>query len=318
MKIAVYDPLKAFTPFIEHLGKSHEVTYIDIPVSLDELRWQHISNDIVWYEFCDEVFHRSIAHPKECVLVNRLHSYELFTDVPGKADWGKVDLLVASSREVKSLLESKREIIDFPPIRVLANGPDLDKIKPPDDKQYGKNIAVVGALNYKKNLPLAVYCLERLKGHGYTMHFIGESQDLRFDYYLKHMVKNLGLENDAFFHGGMPHEDVMLALQNCDYILSTSLYESFGQGIMEGIASGCLPLLHDFPGAKERFGELFPCFFNVPQEFRGMTVFYENMPNKTKQDIAASNIEAIKQYELKVQFAALDSIIEEAGGMIGG
>lgn len=312
MKIAVYDPLKAFTPFVNYLGMSHEVTYIDIPVALDELRYQHIVNDIVWYEFCDDVFRRAVTHPKECVIVNRLHSYELFTDVPGTVDWEKVDILVASSDEVKALLEKKRDVISFPPISVLANGPDLEQIKMPAEKTYGKRIAMIGNINYKKNYPLAIYCMDAIRGEGYELHVFGQSQDLRFDFYLKHLVKELELEDCVFFHGGVPHDELMQIMQGMDYILSTSLYESFGQGIMEGVASGCLPMIHNFPGAQERFGGLFSCLFDVPKSCANGFRWYSAMSDNTRRLIASGNRMAIEKYSLDKQYVALDNILAEA------
>lgn len=311
MKLAIYDPLKAFTPFLEHIGKSHEVTWIDIPVALDELRWQHIHNDVVWYEFTDEVFARATQMPKECKIVNRLHSYELFTDIFNKVNWDNADILCASSDYVKDLLEAKRRDIDFPPIVALANGPNLNSMTIPDGKVYNKKIAVVGRINYKKNLPLAIYCLDAVRDLGYEMHFIGGSQDRRFDFYLKHLVTTLGLQGQAFFHGEIPYRDVPEALSDMGYILSSSLFESFGQSIMEGIAMGCLPIIHDFPGSKGRFSEMGDIFFLTPNEFVRVMDTHDKLSLDEKNQRALHNREVIAKCDLNTQNKILDKVLAD-------
>lgn len=317
MKLAIYDPLKAFTPFLEHIGKSHEVTWIDIPVALDELRWQHIHNDVVWYEFTDEVFARASHMPKECKIVNRLHSYELFTDIFGKVNWENVDVLCASSDYVKTLLEAKRREIDFPPITALANGPDLRSMVIPDYKMWNRKIAVVGRINYKKNLPLAIYCLDAVRQSGYEMHFIGGSQDRRFDFYLKHLVESLGLQNQAFFHGEIPHCDMAEALSDMGYILSTSLFESFGQSIMEGIAVGCLPIIHDFPGARDRFAGMGDIFFHTPFEFAQVMSAHNGNMRVDYMAQALNNRQVISKYDLVIQETILDKVLADLEEELG-
>jgi glycosyltransferase involved in cell wall biosynthesis len=44
-------------------------------------------------------------------------------------------------------------------------------------------------------------------------------------------------------------------LEDKNYVLSTSIHESFGYGIAEAMARGIKPIIHDFPYAYEIWGE---------------------------------------------------------------
>ena len=292
MKIAVYDPLTTFTSFAEWSGRNHDVSYIPFQMGEQEREALHYTHDVVWYEFCTPEFVADTNRlNKMAYTVCRLHSYELFTQLPAQAKWDRVEQLMVVSPYVKGLLENKQNQIDFPPMSILFNGVDLDKFTPPKDKVYGKNIAVVGFINYKKNLPMAIQCLDAVREDGYHMHFIGKSQDRRFDMYLRHIIDSLGLGDQTHFHGEIPHDDLPAVLREMDYIASFSLFESFGQGIMEGIASGCIPLVHDFPGALARFGRTFKTRADFAHQLRGTAGFSWGLTGYSlataKEDLAA-------------------------------
>jgi len=317
MKIAVYDPFSTFTPFAEWLGrkrddgKEHDVDYYNVRLDMKGLQWLHVNNDLVWYEFTDQTFLEAMNTLSlgKTKIVNRLHSYELFTDIPSKVNWRAVDKLLTVSPWVKVKLEESMFEVDFPPMDILFNGVDLDKFKIDRNKKYGKRIAVVGFINYKKNLPLAVYCLDQMRKEGYELHFVGQSQDRRFDLYLEHILKALGLRDKVFFHGKVEHSQMPTVLSQMDYILSTSLFESFGQGITEGIASGCLPLIHNFPGAAERFGS--EHVFTGIEDFDNQISCMDIMSDLEKNEQASANRFMIEDYDLKHQKLKLDQIIDE-------
>ena len=107
-----------------------------------------------------------------------------------------------------------------------------------------------------------MYELKKLD-RGYKLFFAGGCQDAVVEQYLKHMVVELGLKTAVFFAGWQ--SDVQGWLADKHYIVSSSVIESQGMGILECMACGLKPLVPNFPGAKGTFGEEF--LFNTSEEF---------------------------------------------------
>jgi glycosyltransferase involved in cell wall biosynthesis len=97
----------------------------------------------------------------------------------------------------------------------------------------------------------------------YRLFFGGIFQDQVTEQYIKHMVKALDLEDVIFFDGWK--EDVTEWLSDKHYIVSTSIIESQGMGILEGMACGLKPVIHNFSGAEQTFPREF--LFNISEQF---------------------------------------------------
>jgi len=93
--------------------------------------------------------------------------------------------------------------------------------------------------------------------------FGGEFVDPALEHYLKYMVAALDLRDVVFFDGGA--EDVCSWLEDKHYIVSTSIIEDRGMGLLEGMACGLKPVIHNFPGADQAFPSEF--LFNISEEF---------------------------------------------------
>jgi len=315
MKIAVIDrkmypgDMGTFGPYVEYLGKTHDVTLVDEAIALSQARDIHRTHDLVWYEWANDFFREAMRHPKECKIVCRLHSYEFFTDWPANTYWPNVDRLVTVSGTMKGMLENVQYRFPLPPMDILPNGVDLTGFTIPENKDYStKKIAYVGWLNHKKNPQMLLYIMETIKGKGYTLHIAGEWQDPRLKMYMLDMIEKMGLQECVTFYGRIPHDELSAWLADKAYIISTSLFESFGQALMEGIACGCLPLVHDWIGAGERFGPdaVFADLLGVKR-----MLFVDECLDKKSQ--AVGNLRTIAHHSLENQYPVLDSIIEKVG-----
>ncbi|MFQ6009484.1 MAG: tetratricopeptide repeat protein, partial [Candidatus Zixiibacteriota bacterium] len=216
--------------------------------------------DIAWFEWCDQLIIEATKHPKVCPIVCRLHSYEAFTDMPKKVDWRKVDHLIFVNRSVKEIFERQMRI--GTPVSIIHNGVDLNKFSIPKDKKYGKKIASVGYINYKKNPALLLYCFKKIHAYDseYTLHIAGQHQDARIRVYFEHFLKENPLP--VYFDGWV--EDIPAWFADKDFIISTSLFESFHYSVAEGMACGLLSLIHNWYGANYLYPEEF--LFNDPDE----------------------------------------------------
>ncbi len=259
-KIAVFASARTFIdPVIESLKSSHELRVFEKGTEAEMkalLEWC----DLAWFEWCDQLVIAATKLPKKCKMICRLHSYEVFTDMPRQVDWSKIDQLVLVSDAVKDLLSYNFKVIS--PISVIHNGVDLAKFTIPPNKATGKKICSIGYINYKKNPALLLYCFKAIHDYdpGYTFHIAGEHQDARIQVYFAHLLPKLGIP--VTIDGWV--DDIPAYLRDKDFVISTSLFESFHYSIAEGMASGVLPLIHDWLGADQLYPRRF--VFTTPAD----------------------------------------------------
>ena len=258
-------------------------------------------SDISWFEWCTNLAEIGSKMPKVCKSIIRLHRYEAYLDWPSRINWENVDVLVTvGNRCVNEVLERQvPDISDRVRMVTIANGVDLDKYKYVN-RRCGKNIAFVGNLRMVKN-PMFVlqcmYALKKLDGE-YKLFFAGRSQDAVVEQYLMHMIGELGLKDVVFFDGWQG--DVQAWLADKRYIVSSSVIESQGMGILEGMACGLKPLVHNFPGAKVTFGKEF--VFNTAEEFCGQILSGDYRPERYRGFVEY-------HYSLERQLARINEVL---------
>ncbi len=229
-------------PLIPALERDWEVRFVSLPPGpelADAIAWC----DVLWLEWCWDhavwVTREGIAAGRPTIL--RLHSVEaLNTDYPTRIDWSRVDRLVTVGEDIAALI---RPGVPVAPA-VIPNGVDLARFRPgmPDPAQ----VAWIGHIEPKKNPMLLLQIAARLRGT-HEFHVAGPFTDLRTRRYVLHLAASLGLGDTLRLHG--PVADMPGFLADKGVILSTSMYESFGLNIAEGMSCGLAPVVHDFPGA---------------------------------------------------------------------
>ncbi len=246
-KIAIFANYKTFvTDIIEQLKRDNndvrEFTDGNTHDMFELMAWA----DLAWFEWCDNLLIEATKYPKQCPIVCRLHSYEAFSDMPTKVDWSKVDQLVFVNRSVEELVRPL--ITGAVPWTVIHNGVDCNKFQISSAKVYGKKIASVGYINYKKNPTLLLYCFKKIHDYDpeYTFHIAGAHQDARIKLYFDNFLKENPLP--ITFYGWV--DDMAKWYADKDFVISTSLFESFHYSIAEGMTSGLLPLIHNWYGAQ--------------------------------------------------------------------
>jgi tetratricopeptide (TPR) repeat protein len=223
-------------------------------------------SDISWFEWCTNLAASASKMPKVCRNIIRLHRYEAYEHWPLEVNWAGIDMLITVGNSfVRDAiitkvphLESQTSIITIP------NGVDLEKFTFVD-RGRGKNIVFLGDLRMVKNPAFVLQCMQKLHyiDSGYRLFFGGVLPDAVVEQYVRHMVNALDLGDVVFFDGWQ--EDVNSWLADKHYIVSTSIIESQGMGLLEGMACGLKPVIHNFPGADQVFpSEL---LFNISEEF---------------------------------------------------
>lgn len=232
----------------------------------DELRELMEWSDISWFEWCTNLAVIGSRQPKVCRNIVRLHRYEAYELWPRQVNWANIDVLVTVGNSFvrQALLERVPQLESTTSLVNIANGVNLEKF-PFTARQRGKNIAFLANLRAVKNPAFVLQCMQKLHyiDPEYRLFFGGMVQDAALEQYLRHMVAALELGDVVFFDGWQP--DVCSWLRDKHYVASTSIIESQGMGVLEAMACGLKPVVHNFPGASETFPSEF--LFNIAEEF---------------------------------------------------
>ncbi len=302
LKIAFFAAFQTFLdPIIADLKKDNEIKLFTSGTDRqmrDLLEWC----DLAWFEWCDSLLIAATKMPKRCKIICRLHSYEAFTEMPQQVDWSKVDHLILVNRSVQEVLA--RSVRIPTPTTIIHNGVDTGKFSIPENKTYGKRICSVGYINYKKNPALLLYCFKAIHDYdpSYRFHIAGAHQDPRIQIYFEHLIPILNIP--VVFDGWV--EDMPGYLRDKDYVISTSLFESFHYSIAEGMASGVLPLIHDWPGASYLYPHEY--LFTTPDE---CTTLIKRLETQDRQQLGRKCRDFIvSHYDLDKQLAKVNSLVK--------
>ncbi len=252
-------------PIIEALNGDYDIR--DCPVDKQSTIDRAIGwADIIWFEFCNEVAMlgtQDIIEREKKVII-RLHSYEVFTDIPKRVNWNNIDNLIFVAPHIREIFMGEISKISFyTDCVIIPNGIDVEKIKF-NPKKSGANIAMIANINYKKNIPMALQIISKLKKEflNLRLHIAGKFQDKRYEIYLKHMIDEMKLNDSIIFDGKI--DNISEWLQDKHFILSTSIHEGHPYNIMEGMAAGCKPVIHNYYGAAETWKKEY--LFNTVNE----------------------------------------------------
>ncbi len=287
-------------PITDYLSDKYEIKWFT-GGTIQDMHNLMAWSDISWFEWCDNLLATALTLPKVCRIICRLHSYEAFEPIIQQLDWTKVDDLVFVAPHIRDIVRGR--VAKLPQTTIIYNGVDLNKYQFVD-KEKGFNIAYVGYLNNKKNIPLLLQCIKALIDidNRYLLHIAGEWQEYRQELYWNHMVKELDLSRNIVFHGWIT--DVNKWLEDKHFTVSTSLLESFCYGISDAMATGCKPIIHNFVGAKELYGTKY--LFNTPQEFTEKIIIGEYNPIEYHEFIE-------KNYNLEQQLHSIEKLLEYHG-----
>ena len=296
------------------LADIYEFTERRFPVQLFEgqspnqmhelMKW----SDICWFEGCADMVVEASKQPKVCKNIVRLRGFEQVPAFAGidwvsQVRWENIDILIIDGNPfVKdALLQEVPDIENRTWLITVPNGVNLDKFKF-IDRGRGKNLACIGNLDMRKNPMFLLQCMQKLHyiDPGYKLFFAGTFQSPMLQQYVRHMVQALKLTEVVFFGGWQ--EDINSWLQDKHYIVSGSLAESQGMGLLEGMACGLKPVIHNFPGASQIFPSEF--LFNISEEFCGQILSDTYQPQRYRRFVE-------ENYPLKRQLSKVNDILTQ-------
>ena len=228
--------------------------------------------DVVFVEWCASLaVLMALIDPGDTRILVRLHSYEAFTQWPHLVDFTRVDDLVFVSDHLRDMAVSAIPALSHPDasrIHVLPNALALRGYAraKPDAARF--NLALVGWSGIAKDPRWAidVLLLLRAQDDRYRLLLIGPGFAEGHSAATRAYGEGLKREIAELEHvGGVTQlgftDDVAAALVDVGVILSSSVRESFHAGLVEGAASGAVPVVRDWPffaGKTQSVRQLFP------------------------------------------------------------
>lgn len=203
-------------------------------------------SDVNFIDWCDPYVAEAAKGLKTCKIICRLHSYEYFDGMMDHVNWQNVDRLIFVNHSISELTKY-RTFIDPKKIKVIYHGIDLEKFKIKDGKKKTGKVGIAGFINFKKDPSIALACFDSIHRvcPDLTFHWVGEHQDLRHHLNFIHMSGKLPFK----LYMEPWSKDMNKWYEDKDYILSSSIFETCHLSILEGMASGVLPLVRMWRGA---------------------------------------------------------------------
>ena len=226
--------------------------------------------DVIFIEWANELAVALTQQWKDVLknktVIIRLHSYEALGGYVQFINWNVVDHLIFVAPHVRdvsmaliSVMKDKNDpnapIKNFP-IHVVPNGVNMKEF-PLTEAVRPNDIVFLGSISHKKGITLLVEAIKAInKNHPkYDFHIGGDFQDMRYKFYINETLRTLIDRGKVTIYGRI--DNPVPFLNGVKAILCTSPWEGHPVGIMEAMAMGVRPLIHDFYGA----GAMYPSDF---------------------------------------------------------
>lgn len=256
--------------------------------------------DLVWTQWASIPLYLLARQELRATLVTYVRSYEILTDLFRDIRWSKVAATLFCADHIRDLANRLwKDQLQGVPQATFYNCVDVDAY-PFHRQSPGPNIAFIGYLGHKKGVGLLVQCIQAAaaKDPSYRFHIAGSFQDRRFEIYFKHAIRSLGLEDKVRLHGWV--KDVPAFLADMRYVISTSPWEGCPNNVIESLACGVKPLVHNWNGAAG----LYPpeLVFNTVGEFVDRLVSADYQSEQYR-DLAR------RQFEISRVLPAMDAYL---------
>ena len=223
--------------------------------------------DVVFVEWCRwPAVWASTNVSKSKQLILRLHSFEAFSPMPHFMNWGNVDRIVFVADHIRQFFNA--QLNDrVPPEKqiVIDNLRDLSHFTADGPNTRDYTLGMVGYNDANKNPRLALQLLKALRAGNsrWTLQLVGalwpeddqlSSAEKAYKAAFFAEIATCGLKDAVLFKGSVPWLEINRTMCEFGIILSCSDREGTHEAIVEGIASGCIPLIRNWPTSASNDG----------------------------------------------------------------
>lgn len=183
----------------------------------------------------------------------------------------------------------------------------IETIRHRENENRRLKIGTAAALDVAyKGQEYVIKAIAELKKEGIELeyHLIGRGDDSR----LKVIAERCGVKDNIFFHGAIPHDEVLDFLDGLDIYIQPSKQEGLPRAMIEAMSRGCLCIGSKTAGIPELVE---PRFIFSKGDVTGIVDIVKNI---TKDDFIAQariNYERAKEYDVSVLNERRDIFIDE-------
>lgn len=195
--------------------------------------------------------------PGDTRIVVRLHSYEAFTRWTQLVDFSRIDDLVFVADHVRDLTKALAPQLNgplAPRMPVVHNAMELSGFVLEKAADARFNLGLIGVNSVAKDplWALEVLRLLRAQDERYRLLIVGGDMDPALSKATRKYRKQYEKELEPLVESGAvvrlgPTDDVAGKLTDIGFVLSSSVREGSHVGLMEGAASGAVPVVRDWP-----------------------------------------------------------------------
>lgn len=221
---------------------------------------EHLAEDLAWADtMLVEWGHRalvwaSLVRGVEAPVVTRLHRYEALTPMPLLTVWSSVERAVFVAPAIRAVVEATAPAITTSgtAVSVVPNRLELARCRAEKLPEADHTLALIGWNKLVKDPAWALDVLAALRvtDDRWRLLLVGEekpsdSLEAAFSYH-EELTRRIVRLKDAVEVAGFT-KDVPGLLQRVGVILSTSRIEGTHEALLQGVASGALPVVRNWP-----------------------------------------------------------------------
>lgn len=225
--------------------------------------------DTVFIDWADRgALAAMLAAPPAKHIVLRIHSMDALSSWLHLLDWSRIDDVIFVSAHVRDVVtHSLGPLLGHTRTHIIPNVIDLDRLSSPPVAGRERVLGMVGwAQRVKDPLwTLEVLAMLRSTDCSWRLRLVGHDfapgQVSSAHRYAQAFRARLAEEDVAGAVDVVPYtQDVSVQLAKIGFIISSSIRESFHQGLVEGVTAGAMPIVRDWPLFKQIGGarQLFP------------------------------------------------------------
>lgn len=220
----------------------------------EDLLWA----DVVFVEWCQALAARLSGVEIPGKLIIRLHRYEAFIPTPSLTNWNNVDTLLTITPYISKFLERTVPLIENKTKIVLV--PNVINLKSFSKPKLPGSCRTLGVIQYSSEIKDPIWALdilEKLQAHDpqWKLQFIGSPFNTTGksgdpNGYFEQFERRLEpLQQSVNFLGY--RDDLDEVLREIGVVLSTSRIEGSPVSLIQGVASGALPVVRNWPNIKK-------------------------------------------------------------------
>jgi glycosyltransferase involved in cell wall biosynthesis len=227
-----------------------------------------------------------------------LRRYELFDGGLSRTDWKNVDALICVNTWIADVAKRSLRAKGLgTPVHMIYNGTDPSRWTFKDRKPNHR-VGMACHVHPKKNLPLALQIMALLP-ENYELHIAGQIQDACTAEYLNHVGN--AMRRKVYLYDHVPAEQLNFWWEQMGVCLSTSLSEGNPNNVIEAMAKGIKPVVHNWPGAKDQFDNVFETAKEAAEMIADQHYASDEYLATVQQKFSLSNIERVLDIALTTE-----------------